>query len=231
MPIGVFVDCLAVLAGGLAGTFLLKNMTEDLKRNLQILFGFCSLAIGINSIVKVSGMTAVVLAVLAGYFIGHLLDLEGKSVRFFGWLVKTTRLGGRKVDMEMYITVVALFCCSGFGWYGTLIEGISSDASILFAKSVLDFCTAAVFAASLGAAVSIIALPQLVVLLAVFAVGRLAGGGISATMLADLTACGGILTVAAAMRIAKIKSLPLVNLLPALILIVPLSAAWTAIAG
>ncbi len=31
--------------------------------------------------------------------------------------------------MELYITVVALFCCSGFGWYSTLIEGIAGDPS------------------------------------------------------------------------------------------------------
>ena len=32
-------------------------------------------------------------------------------------------LGGDNIDMEFYITAVALFCCSGFGWYSTLTEG------------------------------------------------------------------------------------------------------------
>ena len=50
-------------------------------------------------------------------------------------------------------------------------------------------------------------------------------------MFADLSACGGILTLAAGMRVAKIKSVPLINLIPSLILIMPLSALWTTLMG
>lgn len=43
-----------------------------------------------------------------------------------------------------------LFCCSGFGWYSTLTEGIVGNLNLLFAKSVLDFFTAMIFASTLG---------------------------------------------------------------------------------
>lgn len=95
-------------------------------------------------------MTAVVLAILVGFTIGHLLHLEVWASRFFHRLVKTMHLGGDNIDMEFYITAVALFCCSGFGWYSTLTEGIAGDPNLLFAKSVLDFFTAMIFASTLG---------------------------------------------------------------------------------
>ena len=42
-------------------------------------------------------------------------------------------------------------------------------------------------------------------------------------MFFDFSACGGILTFAAGMRVAKIKSIPLINLIPALVLVMPFS--------
>ena len=231
MPVGVIVNCLSVLIGGFVGAALTRTLSDKLKSDLSILFGFCSIAIGINSIIKAQAMTAVVLAILGGFIIGHILNLDTAAIHFFRWLVETLRLGRENIDMDMYITVVALFCCSGFGWDSTLIEGIAGDTSLLFSKSVLDFFTALVFAAALGRAVCVIAGPQILVLLVIFGVGRMAGAWITLGMFADLSACGGILTLAAGMRVAKIKSVPLVNLIPSLILVMPLSALWTTLMG
>ena len=138
MPIGVIVNCISVLAGGVIGSALGHVLPNSLKEHLPTLFGMCSIAIGINSIIKAVSMTAVVLAILVGFTIGHLLHLEDWASRFFHRLVKTMHLGGDNIDMEFYITAVALFCCSGFGWYSTLTEGIAGDPNLLFANSVLD---------------------------------------------------------------------------------------------
>lgn len=51
------------------------------------------------------------------------------------------------------------------------------------------------------------------------------------TMFADLSACGGILTMAAGFRVSRIKSGPLVDLMPALILVMPFSMLWIALMG
>ena len=220
MPIGVLTNCTAVLLGGLLGTALGKILPQGLKDNLPTLFGFCSIAIGVNSIIKASGMTAVVLAILVGFTIGHSLHLEQWTSKFFHKLVHTLHLGGESIDMEFYITAVALFCCSGFGWYSTLTEGITGDPSLLMSKAVLDGFTAAICA---------IPLPQAIILLVVFGAGKLLAGVLTPTMFADLSACGGILTMAAGFRVSKIKSVPLVDLMPALILVMPFSALWTSL--
>ena len=127
MPIGVFTNCGAVLLGGLLGTFLGKVLPETLKEHLPTMFGLCSIAIGVNSVIKASGMTAVVLAIL----------------------------------------------------------------------------------------------------LLVFGAGKLLAGVLTPTMFADLSACGGILTMAAGFRVSRIKSVPLVDLMPALILVIPFGLLWS----
>ena len=205
MPIGVFTNCAAVLAGGIIGSALGHILPESLKEHLPTMFGMCSIAIGINSIIKASAMTPVVLALL----------------------VKVMHLGGDNIDMEFYITAVALFCCSGFGWYSTLTEGIAGDPNLLFSKAVLDFFTAVIFAAALGKAICAIPLPQCIILLCVFGAGRLLAGVLTPEMFADLSACGGVLTMSAGFRVSKIKSVPLVDLMPALILVMPFSLLWT----
>ena len=134
-------------------------------------------------------MTAVVLALLVGFTIGHLLHLEYWTAKFFLKLVKVLHLGGDDIDMDFYVTAVALFCCSGFGWYSTLTEGITGDPSLLMSKAVLDGFTALIFASSLGK------------------------------------------SMAAGFRVAKIKSLPLVDLMPALILVMPCSWLWSTLMG
>ena len=212
-------------------------MADLVLKNARIINVFtdeidtADIAIGVNSIIKASGMTAVVLAILIGFTIGHALHLEQWTSKFFHKLVKVLHLGGDNIDMEFYITAVALFCCSGFGWYATLNEGITGDPSLLMSKAVLDGFTAMIFASSLGAAVCAIPLPQVAILLVVFGAGKLLAGVLTPTMFADLSACGGILTMAAGFRVSKIKSVPIIDMIPALILVMPFSMLWSSLMG
>ena len=224
MPIGVLTNCASVLAGGVIGSALGHILPASLKEHLPTMFGLCSIAIGINSIIKASAMTPVVLALLVGFTIGHLLHLEQWTSRFFHKLVKAMHLGGDGIDMEFYIT-------AGFGWYSTLTEGIAGDPSLLFSKAVLDGFTALIFASTLGKSICAIPLPQCVILLCVFGAGRLLAGVLTPTMFADLSACGGVLTMAAGFRVSKIKPVPLVDLMPALLLVMPFSLLWTMLMG
>ncbi len=228
MPIGVLVDCALVLAGALTGCLAGKALPQKLRTDLNILLGFCSMAIGINSIIKVSAMAPVVLAVMLGYALGAVLKLEDRLTALCGSVLKKLPLPKcESFSMEHYITVVVLFCASGFGIYGTFVEAMSGESSILLSKSVLDFVTALIFAINLRYAVAIVPIPMLIVLLAMFGVGRLISPIVSPTMLLDFTACGGILTLAAGLRVSGIKSTAITNLIPALILVMPLSWLWS----
>lgn len=220
MPVGVIVNALSVAIGGVIGALLRKNLPERLKEDLPLGFGLCAIAIGINSIVKLNNLTAVVLALLFGYAIGSLLKLES---RIQGAFERTlSRFHFESCDMSLYIVAVTLFCCTAMGWYGAVTEGFGSP-DILFSKSVLDFFTAIIFGASLGWAICVIPIPQAILLLVFFFVGRLFSGFLSKEMVADFSACGGIISVASGLRIAKIKQVRSLDMVPALILVVPFS--------
>ena len=213
----ILTNCTAVLLGGLLGTALGKILPQGLKDNLPTLFGFCSIAIGVNSIIKASGMTAVVLAILVGFAIGHSLHLEQWTSKFFHKLVRTLHLGGGPVLLQR----LRLVQNPDRGHHRrSLTADVQSRAGRLHGH---DLCLHA------GAAICAIPLPQVVILLLVFGAGKLLAGVLTPTMFADLSACGGILTMAAGFRVAKIKSVPLVDLMPALILVMPFSALWSSL--
>ncbi|MGL4213611.1 MAG: DUF554 family protein, partial [Morganella morganii] len=46
-------------------------------------------------------------------------------------------------------------------------------------------------------------------------------------MMADFTAAGGVLLIATGLRICGIKMFAVINLLPALVLVMPLSLLWS----
>ena len=60
------------------------------------------------------------------------------------------------------VTAIVLFCASGTGIYGSLTSGMTGDHSILFAKSILDFFTAMIFACQLKKAVCLIGISSMI---------------------------------------------------------------------
>ena len=110
-------------------------------------------------------------------------------------------------------------------------EGISGDATILITKSILDLFTAIIFATELGLSVMLIAIPQIAIQSSLFFGAILLLPLITPAMQADFSACGGIVMLATGLRICGIKIFPIVNMLPALILVMPFSALWAHFSG
>ena len=229
MPVGIIVNCASVLAGGLIGSFSGRLLSQRIRDDLPTMFGICAICISLRSILQTDNMTVVVLAVLAGYLFGHTLGLERRIQSVAKRLLGGAKLSGEGFNMPLFISCITLFCCSGMGWYGALTEAISGSPDILFSKSVLDFFTALVFAASLRAAVCLIPIPQAAVMLLVFMIGKGISGIMTPEAFANLSGCGGVITLAAGLRIAKIREIQAIDIVPSMILVIPLSMLAAAI--
>lgn len=235
MPIGVLVNVLSVALGGLFGALMGHKLPAALKTELNVAFGTCAMGIGISSIVLMKNMPAVIFAVVVGTAVGLACRLGLAIRRGAEWMQKPiARLfhsGQGSVSGEEFssslVTLVVLFCASGTGIYGTLTSGMTGDHTILIAKSVLDLFTAAVFACNLGVVVSAVAVPQLIVFLALFFCAKLIFPLTTPDMIDDFKACGGILMLATGFRMAKIKEFPVADMIPAMILVVPVSWLWS----
>lgn len=234
MPIGLITDVLSLFIGGLLGGVIGKHIRADMKTALNNTFGFCAMAIGVRLIVKMNSLSAVVLAMVFGAIVGQLLHLEDRVNR--GVKAVAPRIlkndHADEAFFAQFCAVAVLFCCSGTGWYGVLNEGFTGDTSIMVTKAILDFFTAIIFAAVLGKLVSYLAVPQLAIYIVLFSVSRLVVPLVSDTMIADFSAVGGIVELATGMRIAGVKrDTKTIDLIPAMILIFPVSALWTILFG
>lgn len=205
-----------------------------MKNALNTILGIAAITMGIVLIMRQHTLSAVVLAVILGCVVGELLQLENVINRGVTNVVSKL-MKGTNADESFLIqvsAVVVLFCCGGTGWYGALNKGLTGDGSILITKSILDFVTAVIFGSLLGKIVPVLCIPQAIVYAALFLVSGLIQPFITPEMIADFSAAGGIITFCAGLRLTGIKrDIKVLNLLPALILVFLVSAAWTAIVG
>lgn len=231
MPIGICTDVCATFVGAILGVIIGKKLPESMKTALNNILGIAAITMGIVLILRQHTLSAVVLAVILGNIVGELVQLE-KGVNKGVTAVVGKLMKGTNADESFLIqvsAVVILFCCGGTGWYGALNEGLTGDGSILITKAILDFVTAVIFGSLLGKIVPALCIPQAIVYACLFLVAGLIGPFITKEMIGDFSAAGGIITMCAGLRLTGIKrDIKVLNLLPALILVFLVSAAWTA---
>lgn len=230
MSIGPLVNGSAILLGGLAGAHWGRLFPQRLHVSMPLAFGCASMGLGIAMIVKAQQIPVIVLALLAGTLLGELCRLEDRLHTLVRWLHglfhEPDESGKQDTFTGQFVGVAVLFCASGTGIFGALHEGMTGDASVLFTKAGLDLLTAGIFAISLGYSVAMLAIPQTLIQLALLLSARWITPLASPAMLADFTACGGLIMLATGLRISGIKAFPVASMLPALLIVMPLSALW-----
>ncbi|WP_297986069.1 DUF554 domain-containing protein [Oscillibacter sp.] len=228
MPIGILVNVASVLMGGILGSAAGAYIPARFNKALTSIFGLSAILIGISMIGQMDSLSAVILSLILGGLAGEAAQLERSVNR--GITVLARRLPGSSLSDEQrenIISMIVLFCFSGTGWFGSMNAGITGDHSILFAKSIMDFFTAAIFGAASGYLVGLIAIPQCAVFLALFYMSKSLMPLMTAGMIGDFKAVGGIITLALGLKLSGIRHYDAINLLPAIILVFFISHLWS----
>lgn len=235
MPIGIIINSLSVALGGILGAWCGNKLPHRLKTQLNVVFGLCSMGMGISSLILMKNMPAVIFAIVVGTGIGLVCNLgiwvnkgAAQLEKPIGKIFKNNKTElSREEYMSTLVTIIVLFCASGMGIYGSLDAGMTGDSTILISKSVLDLFTAAVFACNLGYVVSAVAVPQFAIFVVLVLCSKVILPLASPDMIADFKACGGFLMVATGFRMLRLKEFPIADMLPAMVLVMPLSWIWT----
>ncbi len=235
MPTGVIINALATLLGGIFGALGGHLFSEDFKDKINMIFGACSMGMGIYAIAPMKNMPAVIFSVIIGTAFGLMIHLgshidNGARLmqRGIAHFIHTENNDMTESEFtSTLVTIIVLFCASGTGIYGALTNGMTGDATILISKSILDFFTAAIFAINLGYVVALIAVPQFIILYILFLLAGFIFPLTTPTMVFDFKAAGGFLMLATGFRMIKVKMFPTADMIPAMILVMPVSWAWT----
>lgn len=223
LPIGVLVNSATIIGGSLVGVLGTKVLPAQILLSLTPAFGLSAVGIGIVNCVKLETLPVVVLALIIGTLVGEALKLEQSANRGIHKLGSFMTIP----DKELFLSLVVLFCFSGTGIFGSISAGMNGDFSILYTKAILDFFTAFSFAATLGMAPALIALPQFAIQALLFHIAALALKSVDLQTIGNFQAVGGLITIAIGIRILKIRDMNALNYTPALILVFPLTKLWS----
>lgn len=162
-------------------------------------------------------------AILLGGIAGSLLRIEerleaaGDAIRRWMPVGEGRGAAGRQRFVEGFVDASLVFCVGPLTILGSLDDGLGRGIDKLALKATLDGFASIAFAASLGWGVAASALAVAVVQGTLTLLGFALGDLLPQAHLLALTATGGLLLVGVALRLLRIKPLPVGDLLPALI--------------
>lgn len=231
--IGTVVNVATVLLGAGLGVLLGHRLSERTRDVVTDGLGLVTLLIAILSALAVTdpalvahiGSSAPMLVVLGsllvGGIVGSLLRLEERVESIGGWLqrrlMSDTGSAERHRFVEGFVAASLLFCTGPLTILGSLNDGLGRGADELFLKAALDGFAAMAFAASFGWGVAASALTVIVVQGGLTVVGVLLGDVLPDAHVSALTAVGGLLLVGVALRLLRVRQIPVADLLPALV--------------
>ena len=223
-------------------------VTDALGLVTLLIAGSATMSVRDATFVTAVGPSAPLLIVLAslllGGILGSLLGIEDRLERFSGWVQERLRRrlsggsdwsdgsGGpgaaaaadRQRFIEGFVTASLVFCVGPLTVLGSLNDGLGNGADQLYLKAALDGFAAIAFAASLGWGVAASVLTLVTVQGSLTLLGAVLGDVVPAAHVAALTATGGLMLVGVALRLLRIRQVPVGDLLPGLV-IAPLLTA------
>ena len=131
-----------------------------------------------------------------------------------------------RLAVEGFITASVLFCTGSMAILGAFEDGMGKTPQLLYTKSIIDGITSVAFASSFGIFVGLSAIPVLIYQGALTLFAAYIMQFLTEPMINDLTSVGGILLIGLAINILKIKDIKVINMLPALVVVVLLSMVF-----
>jgi uncharacterized membrane protein YqgA involved in biofilm formation len=245
--LGTLVNVATILFGTLVGVLVGHRLSQRTRDVVTDALGLVTLLIAGTSAVAIAdddwaaavGRSAPMLIVLGslllGGVVGSMLGIEQGLESFGAWLQArlTSRSAGQRQSadrqrfIEGFVSSSLVFCVGPLTVLGSVNDGLGNGADQLYLKAALDGFAAIAFAASLGWGVAASALSVLLVQGTLTLLGAVVGGVLPAAELAALTATGGLMLVGVALRLLRIRQVPVGDLLPGLVVAPALTALVT----
>lgn len=244
--VGTLVNVVAIIAGSGIGLLLGNRLSQRVRDVVTDGLGLVVFLIaGLNAVAVLSPdlrtavgrdwpVLIVLGAIVLGGITGSLLRLEERIEGVGAWLRRVTSRGKTTTDathrfIEGFVTASLVFVVGPLAILGSIQNGLGQGIDQLALKSALDFFAAMAFAASLGIGVMFSAISVGVYQGLFTLLGWALGDILSAAEIAALTATGGLLLAGVALRLLRIRQVPVADMLPALLFAPLLVAAVVAL--
>ena len=234
---GTTINALSVVVGSLIGILLTKLFSKSprLAEVPQVALkaiSLCVIFIGIQGAFDSSKPLVLILSLVVGSILGTILNIDGGLQRLGTFVEKRfvkkplppqemfeldETIAQRNVARAFVSTTLA--CCVGaLTITAAMQSGVSQgqEQTLMYAKIVLDFVTAIVFASSFGFGAALAAIPIFVYQGALELIFYFAGPVIPQGTINEMSAAGSIIIIALGLNMLGSAKVKIANLIPAM---------------
>ena len=221
MITGTLINVAAVILGGLLGLLFRTRLPERITQTFFQAIGLFTLFLGFSMSLKTSNPLLLVFSLILGALVGSLFRLQYRVEGAANSIQKRLKLKGGNFSEGM-VTAFLMFCMGSMTILGAIEEGLGNEPKLFLIKSLMDGFTSIALVATLGVGVIFSVIPLLIYQGALTLAAAWAGELLGTLMIDELTATGGILLIGLGITILGIKKIEVLNLIPALLFIIPL---------
>lgn len=228
--LGTIANMAFILVGATVGILIKGGLKQRFQDTIMNALGLAVMFIGISGTLQglftvdggTLGTTNVMLMVVSlaiGAFFGELIDIEARLERI-GEKIKTAlKVQGEsgKNFVEGFVNSSLLFCIGAMAIIGSLQDGLSGDASMLYAKGFIDGTSAIFFAAALGSGVFFSIIPLGLYQGLITFSAKFIEPYLSDQLIANISCIGSVLIFGIGINLIFGKKIKCGNLLPAVL--------------
>lgn len=228
--LGTLANMAAILFGSAIGLLLKGGLKQRFQTTIMNALGLAVMFVGISGalqglfVVKGEGLETanvmlMIISLAVGAFIGELIDIEARLDRLGEWIKAALKVKGEKGQnfVEGFVSSSLLFCIGAMAIIGSLQDGLSGDASMLYAKAFIDGTVAIFFASTLGIGVFFSIIPLGIYQGFITLSAKYIEPYLSDQMIANLSFLGSILIFGIGINMIFGKKIKCGNLLPAVL--------------
>lgn len=210
---GTLVNVAAIIIGSLIGRWIGSQLSARIRTTLMVGLGLAVLLIGLQLALQSQQIMIVIGSLILGGLMGEVVGIE-RRLEAFGQRLQQ-RFSGMGRIAEGFVTASLLYCVGAMAIMGALQDGMGNEPTILYAKAFLDGVASIALASTLGIGVIFSIIPLFFYQGAITLAADLSTAILTAPIIVEMNAVGGLLIAAIAFDLMGIKRLPVGNLLPA----------------
>ena len=229
--IATYINAVAVIAGALIGLLLRRVISDRFRDVVTSGIGVITLVLGFRLGFESQQIVYLALSVAIGGLLGEWWKIEegvtglGAALHRLLWRRETAAAAdSRRGFAVAFLNASVLFCVGAMTLVGSFRAGVEGDYELLLTKSVLDGFMAVLLTAATGIGVAFASLVILVYQGGLTLLSRVLQPLVSAELMAELSAVGGVLIVMIGINLLGLRQLKIANFLPAFPVMVALMA-------
>jgi len=214
--LGTIINIATIITGSLIGYVFNSRLSQKILERVFQGIGLFTIYIGFDMAMKTGNFIILVFSMILGAATGEWIDIEKYINRFSEWVKRKIKSDNESFSEGM-ITAFLLFCMGSMTILGAFEEGTKGNSDLLIAKSLMDGFGSLALASALGIGVLFSIVPLFIFQGGLTLLSFWLGNLMPEAVINEITSVGGLMLIGLGVSIMKIKSIKVINMLPALV--------------